>query len=1158
MRKILCLLFTSYCSIAFAQTEPAVKLPQVLPPAPEAAAIIKAGQLSVGLHTGAAQASVPVHTLTAGGLSFPVSLNYASNGFKVDAIPSRVGMDWSMSLGVVSRNVLGIPDEKAGSISVPSNLYADNQAVLDFYESISSGGNYEAQPDEFNYSAPGISGKFIINRNDWSAVHIQHTLDKVQIVRNVTAQEITQIIITAANGNRYFFGGNNATEHTVSHNVQGGLLLKQNVKTAFFLYRVEDPYGNYIDFNYLPINTVSKTGVSMSVSNSTGAVDGNPCNFSAPSCPGFGIGMGDIHVAANQVEYETVYISSISGSSGGLVSFSYQNRPDLSGDKRITAISAYQDGRLLKTVTFTYTDPASYSGNGSCFDISVAQVNKRFFLSGISMESNDLQLPPLNYTFSYNDITALPYRLSYGQDHFGFYNGKSNSTLLPALSSYTYWFGSYGSADRSPDGAFSVKGMLTQIQYPTGGTESFEYEPNTILSGGNNVDAGGVRVKNTKSYDPVTQKEIARYYKYATLAAPTVSTGIAPLTGQYVTNTYSSQWCEFNASVKPLKCGKITLLSNSTSSLYYFAGNHIGYTCITESDDPNYEHGATEHYFITDIQGTLSTAVRGNLLYSAPNATAVSMNGIENRTRMVNKNMQTVKEVEQTYSLDSRVNTSYYGVIGVKKWDYANVDPDKYNSFDITLYQYAAGWPHLDKTTVKEYDPATGQMMQTVTDYYYDQLHHLQPNRVVTTSSENETLITEKKFASDLTGETYPSGQHPWQAMVGANILDPVIEERVFRNPSATNVPIAYTRNEMVRFLDGVKPTYMNLQKGTNSVETRIRYHKYSTEGQVLEMSKENDTRISFIWDYKHQLPVAEATNASWNDIAYTSFEADGTGNWSVPGSSTGGGFTGVKAYNLSQGSISNNEIDPAKDLTYLVQCWVDNPANILVNGAAGTLLMTKGSWKLLEFRLVDPASITISGTALVDELRLFPDKAQIKTLTYLNGVGTLTVNDPRSNVTFYEYDGFNRLIRIRDIDKNIVKQMEYKYGQSIVPCPNTAANWVATGTTRCQKDATNCNTGNREHEERDMNNCSSTYWTTRWISDGASSNCTACTTANCSGPDKKCVNCVCETGTKIYISSVYNRSTGMYTCTYYYLWSDNSQSQNYTEQSATSCPVGF
>ncbi|MFO8165327.1 MAG: hypothetical protein R6T98_12465 [Desulfatiglandales bacterium] len=45
------------------------------------------------------------------GLTLPITLNYSSNGLKVDKIASWVGFDWSLSAGgIITRNVAGVPD----------------------------------------------------------------------------------------------------------------------------------------------------------------------------------------------------------------------------------------------------------------------------------------------------------------------------------------------------------------------------------------------------------------------------------------------------------------------------------------------------------------------------------------------------------------------------------------------------------------------------------------------------------------------------------------------------------------------------------------------------------------------------------------------------------------------------------------------------------------------------------------------------------------------------------------------------------------------------------------------------------------------------------------------------------------------------------------
>src|SRR5882672_6030027 len=97
-RIILLLLLLTANLFAIAQDDPMqLKLPDILPPSPEAAAINKNGQLSVGMISGGAQASIPLYEIKLKSVRIPISLNYASNGTKVDEIPSRAGMNWTLS-----------------------------------------------------------------------------------------------------------------------------------------------------------------------------------------------------------------------------------------------------------------------------------------------------------------------------------------------------------------------------------------------------------------------------------------------------------------------------------------------------------------------------------------------------------------------------------------------------------------------------------------------------------------------------------------------------------------------------------------------------------------------------------------------------------------------------------------------------------------------------------------------------------------------------------------------------------------------------------------------------------------------------------------------------------------------------------------------------
>jgi YD repeat-containing protein len=85
------------------------------------------------------------------------------------------------------------------------------------------------------------------------------------------------------------------------------------------------------------------------------------------------------------------------------------------------------------------------------------------------------------------------------------------------------------------------------------------------------------------------------------------------------------------------------------------------------------------------------------------------------------------------------------------------------------------------------------------------------------------------------------------------------------------------------------------------------------------------------------------------------------------------------------------------------------------------------GKW-ILNQQVYASNSMVLSGK--IDEVRIFPADAQMTTFTYLPLIGITSQMDPRGKITYYEYDEFNRLLIIRDQDRNVLKKYEYKYQQ--------------------------------------------------------------------------------------------------------------------------------
>jgi len=203
---------------------------------------------------------------------------------------------------------------------------------------------------------------------------------------------------------------------------------------------------------------------------------------------------------------------------------------------------------------------------------------------------------------------------------------------------------------------------------------------------------------------------------------------------------------------------------------------------------------------------------------------------------------------------------------------------------------------------------------------------------------------------------------------------------------------------------------------------------KYDVLDNLVEQSKINDIKTAYIWDYNKMYPIAQAANADTGSIAYTSFESNGNGNWTIPsGGIVSGGITGSNSYNLANGAVTRGGLTTSR--TYTVSYWLNGSGSIAVSGAAAPVsLFAKNGWTYYQTAVTGVSSTTVSGAGIIDELRLYPPDAQMTTYTYDPLVGITTSCSPNNTLSFYEYDPLGRLKDIRDADRNILKQVDYKY----------------------------------------------------------------------------------------------------------------------------------
>jgi hypothetical protein len=484
---LLALLFTR---AAFAQQN---LYNQVSITPPNAASLGKYADVPVNYHTGIPQISVPLYTIIDGPLQLPLQLSYHASGLKVAEPASWVGAGWNILPGAITRTILGAPDERLTS-NVNMDQFAghlsDNGYAGYLWQPASNGqsggvvpllkdvqlGYLDGEPDLFFFNFAGYSGKFYFGDDK---VPVLLPAQDIRIDYNYTPglrKSIESFTLTTPDGTRYFFGATPSTtdtdpvERSVAYTASNGMGNDGRSVAAWYLNRIVSANSNHtITLQYEPEQYSYFNVIS------------GPIPYDDNSAGG-GSGL-------NKVIIDGVRLKSIRFSDGEVNFVPGALRTDLSGPALDLTEDANQQARTLGEVRISshtgvckkYALQYGYfednSNRGSVGNASVLYTDcKRLKLLQVQESTCDgsLSLPPYQFTYF---TEAVPRRLSFSQDHWGFSNGvMNNTTLIPTLIQNQ--FEDIPGADRDSRWPEMRGGTLSSIQYPTGGQSVFEFEPN--------------------------------------------------------------------------------------------------------------------------------------------------------------------------------------------------------------------------------------------------------------------------------------------------------------------------------------------------------------------------------------------------------------------------------------------------------------------------------------------------------------------------------------------------------------------------------------------------------------------------------------------------------------------------------------------------------
>jgi hypothetical protein len=337
---------------------------------------------------------------------------------------------------------------------------------------------------------------------------------------------------------------------------------------------------------------------------------------------------------------------------------------------------------------------------------------------------------------------------------------------------------------------------------------------------------------------------------------------------------------------------------------------------------------------------------------------------------------------------------------------------------------------------------------------YYDNARHYQITRSSSIDSRGDTLISKIKYPQDYipSGQTW-TGNTILDSLIGRNMVGETIETQdslyypgssagyivgsqlsLFRaiSPYNTIVPDRTYKLAINAPVTNFQP--FAISENSTSQDSRYRqmvsFDQYDSYNNLVQFTPVDQNAVTFVWDYKHIYPIAQVKNAASADVAATSFEADGTGGWTIAGGGTNaGGITGNNSHSMNSSTISKSGLTSAN--TYIVSYWTSNGSAYSIAGTVtGYPIQGKriSGWTYFEHKITGQTSVSITGTGNIDELRLYPATAQMTTYTYSPLVGTSTTCDVDNKVTYYFYDAYQRLKWIKDQDGNIIKTIQYHY----------------------------------------------------------------------------------------------------------------------------------
>ena len=175
--------------------------------------------------------------------------------------------------------------------------------------------------------------------------------------------------------------------------------------------------------------------------------------------------------------------------------------------------------------------------------------------------------------------------------------------------------------------------------------------------------------------------------------------------------------------------------------------------------------------------------------------------------------------------------------------------PQKISNLNILKYKTLSYWHYLSKTVNTAYDINGNNPVINNSEYFYDNDYHLKRTRTEITNSKGEVLKTKYYYANEMINTT----------LINAHRIGEVLKTESFKDATllSTQKTIynTFNANYLPQKIQTLKGIYNST---TNKFEDRVIFHNYDNEGNPIEVSKKDGTKVYYVWGYYKTQPIAK------------------------------------------------------------------------------------------------------------------------------------------------------------------------------------------------------------------------------------------------------------------------------------------------------------